>query len=447
MENHPHEKSNWIQELSNQSWNLELVVSGAAIFSTSFLPELTDSAISSYYENYQISEDIYNQVLPTLAYSFAKASAYLLIFTFVVHFIFRAFWIAIVGLRAVFPNGINFDNIPNTNKEMAELYKSKFGTLDGFIVKVDKLCSQIFSIAFVLVLFSIMMAIMYIVAFVATVGFKTYFPEIFLKAKPFLIALGIGFWVFTMVIMALGYQEKYREHPTIGKLYKKIVLGSTFIYMGMYKPIQYINFTFGSNMPHKKYLKAVTLIGFTFFILAMGIYMSKLLDNVGVPILESRNYYSTGSADNKINSSFYDNQRGENEPMPQASIQSDIISEPFLKLFINYPKVLDQNLSLICKDPVFADSLRNSQKRPIKDKARLSCLSEYFQIAINDSTIKSPEFLFEETIQAKGLKAFLNTKNCKIGRNTLYIKTMQTDSLPKKVWGDYVTIPFWYAED
>ena len=131
-------KSNWIQELSNQSWNLELVVSGAAIFSTSFLPELTDSAISSYYENYQISEDIYNQVLPTLAYSFAKASAYLLIFTFVVHFIFRAFWIAIVGLRAVFPNGINFDNIPNTNKEMADLYKSKFGTLDGFIVKVDK---------------------------------------------------------------------------------------------------------------------------------------------------------------------------------------------------------------------------------------------------------------------------------------------------------------------
>ncbi len=36
------EKSNWIRELSNQSWNLELVVLGAAIYSTSFLPELTD---------------------------------------------------------------------------------------------------------------------------------------------------------------------------------------------------------------------------------------------------------------------------------------------------------------------------------------------------------------------------------------------------------------------
>ena len=95
MENTPHEKSIWIQELSNQSWNLELVVSGAAIFSTSFLPEIADKAISSFYENYQISSDISSQVFPTLAYSFGKSSAYLLIFTFIIHFIIRAFWIAL----------------------------------------------------------------------------------------------------------------------------------------------------------------------------------------------------------------------------------------------------------------------------------------------------------------------------------------------------------------
>jgi len=440
-------KSNWIQELSNQSWNLELVVSGAAIFSTSFLPELTDRAIASYYENYQVSSDIYNQVLPTLAYSFGKAASYLLIFTFIVHFIVRAFWIAIVGLRAVFPQGINFENIPNTNKEMAKMYKEKFGTLDGFIVRLDKLCSQIFSIAFVLVLFSCMMALLYLLGFVCTIGFKTYFPEFYGKTKPILLAIGVLIMGFSSLIMAVGTKEKYREHPIIGKLYMAIVGKSTFLYMGMYKPIQYINFTFGSNMPRKKYFKAVLLIGFVFFTTAMSIYVSKLFEHVGIPIMESRSFYSTGTAEHRLSSSFYDNQRAENDEMAEASIQSDIIEEPFLKLFINYTKVLDEDLSMICKEPVLADSLRNSEKRLIKDKARLSCLGEYFQIVLNDSTISSAEFFFEETAQAKGLKTYLSTEKCKIGRNTLYIKTIQIDSLPKKVWGDYVAIPFWFSKD
>jgi len=276
MENTPHEKSNWIQELSNQSWNLELVVSGAAIFSTSFLPELADKAISSYYLNYQISRELSSEVFPTLAYSFGKSSAYLLIFTFIIHFIFRAFWIALVGLRAVFPQGINFDNIPNTTKDMAEMYKQKFGTLDAYIVKLDKLCSQIFSIAFVLVLFSIMMAILYLVGFVATVGFKTYLPVVYEKTKIiFLVLLGL-IWTFSMVIMAIGSKEKYRSKPMLGRLYKATIEKSTFLYMGMYKPMQYINFTFGSNMPHKKYFRTVLIIGFTFFTVAIGIYSFKL---------------------------------------------------------------------------------------------------------------------------------------------------------------------------
>ncbi|MCP9769972.1 hypothetical protein EGI22_18870 [Lacihabitans sp. LS3-19] len=446
MENHPHEKSNWIQELSNQSWNLELVVSGAAIFSTSFLPELTDSAIASYYQNYQISSDLYSQVLPTLAYSFGKASAYLLISSFIVHFIFRAFWIALVGLRAAFPQGINFDNLPNTTKEMAEMYKEKFDSLDGFIVRLDKLCSQIFSIAFVLVLFSIMMALLYILGFVATIGFKTYLPSLYEITKPVFLGLLGVLWLFSMLIMAAGYTEKYREHPIIRKLYKATVEKSTFLYMGMYKPIQYINFTFGSNMPHKKYFKSVMVIGFIFFTLSIGIYTTKLFEHAGISMMESRNFFSSGSPEYQINSSFYDNQRAENDEMPEASIQSDVIQEPFLKLFINYSKVLDEDLSKICKEPVLADSLKNSQKRPIKDKARLECLGEYFQISLNDSTMNSNEFFFEKTDRAKGIKIYLNTEKCKIGRNTLYIKTLEIDSLPKKVWGDYVAIPFWYFD-
>lgn len=68
-------------------------------------------------------------------------------------------------------------------------------------------------------------------------------------------------------------------------------------------------------------------------------------------------------------------------------------------------------------------------------------------IALNDSTLQPVEFFFEEYNPTKGLKTYLSTEKCKTGRNTLYIKAMATDSLPKKVWTDYVAIPFWYAKD
>ena len=447
METPSPEKSNWIQELSNQSWNLELVVSGAAIYSTSFLPELTDTAIESYFENYQLSSSVVNQVFPLLAYSFAKSSAYLLIITFAVHFILRAFWIAIVGLRAVFPQGINYENIPNTSKSLAETYKKKFGTLDGFIIRLDRFSSQIFSIAFVLVLFSLMLALLYLLIFTGTVGIKTFFPEFYSQAKPILVIVGEVILVASLVLVLLSANEKYREHPVIGKLLMQFIDKSTWLYMGMYKPIQYINFTFASNLPRKKYYFTVSFIGLFFFGLALSIYLDKMLTHYGITHLESRNFYSTGTSEHKLTPNFYDNLRPENERIEAASIQSDVVEGAFLKLYINYSKIFDADLAKICKEPTLPDTLKKYKQRLLVDKSRLACFNQYFKIALNDSTFDSVELFFEDQGTTKGLRTYLSTEKCKIGRNTLYIKTMNVDSLPKKVWTDYVAVPFWYAKD
>jgi energy-coupling factor transporter transmembrane protein EcfT len=163
----------------------------------------------------------------------------------------RAFWIAMVGLRAVFPQGIDFDKIPNTSKELAEEYKNSFISLDTFIVRLDKICSQIFSIAFLLVLFSIMMAMTYSFAFIGTIGLKTYFPQFFAIVKPIFLVLFIGLMIFTFLITYLTSKPQYREIPLVAKLSKHYIQKSKWLFLGLYKPMQYINFTFGSNLPRK----------------------------------------------------------------------------------------------------------------------------------------------------------------------------------------------------
>ncbi|MFY7912868.1 MAG: hypothetical protein ACOVO2_25085 [Emticicia sp.] len=449
MENPTQDKSNWLQELSNQSWNLELVVSGAAIFSTSFLPEFVDKVTFSYFENYQFNTEISSTIFPNLAFSFAKAASYLLIFSFFIHFILRAFWIALVGLRAVYPKGIDYDKLPNTNNELKGIYKNWFGSFDDYIVRLDKNCSRIFSIAFIMVLFSVMISVMYLVIFISIILFKTYNADLYAKIRNIAMISVVALLALVFVFVSIMNKEKYRDNPVLSKWFVRMVKMMSLMYFGMFKPLNYIGFVFASHIPHKTYYRFMLTLMLSFSVLAMVIYTKTATEHAGIPFMEPRSYYSTGSADHKLNTNYYDNLRSGEDYIWEASIQADIIQEPFIKLFINYNKVLDAKLTKIYKEPKIAENLDKHKKRLIKDKARLDSFGEYFKIAINDSTLNSIEFFYDEhgAIKTKGLTTYLSSEKCKIGRNTLHIKALQTDSLPKKVWSEYITIPFWYAKD
>lgn len=92
----------WLRALTEKSWNLELVISGAAIFLANYLPAAADDMLRYYLENLVMDEDFKKISLPLLVYSFMKVVAWLLILTFVVHFVMRAFWAGVVGLHTVY---------------------------------------------------------------------------------------------------------------------------------------------------------------------------------------------------------------------------------------------------------------------------------------------------------------------------------------------------------
>jgi hypothetical protein len=449
LENTPQDKSNWLQELSNQSWNLEFVVSGAAIFSTSFLPQLLDDALASYFENYQLSDSLINEVLPILAYSFGKASSYLLIFTFILHFVLRAFWIAMVGLKAVFPSGIKYKNLPNSSDEVKEHMKKKLGKVDDYIISLDKTCSQIFSIAFYGVLMSLMIAVFYLLSFLITVVSKTYTPQVYVIIRNALLTVFSLVFIFFLSVTILSFRKENREKPYFIKMQKMLIRLTSLMYFGFDKPLNHILLIFASNIKLKKYYTYLIVSTIAFMVLAMSIYMNKLFTHIGLPVLDSRNYYTSGSTDYQLKPTFYDNLRPEGEFLQTASIQSDVIQDPFIKVFINYNKILDEKLAKICVEPKIPKDMERLEKRSLKDKTRTDCFNTYFKIAINDSTLKSVEFYFTEhgVTKSKGLSAYVSSENCKIGRNLIHIKALEVDSLPKKIWTSYVTIPFWYAKN
>jgi hypothetical protein len=98
----PHQLS----DLTSQSWNLELVISGAALFATLNLPDFLDSLLAYYRYNLMTDTDFIHEALPTQTMGLIKGASYFLFGAFLAHFIMRAFWAGLVGLLAVYPDGI-----------------------------------------------------------------------------------------------------------------------------------------------------------------------------------------------------------------------------------------------------------------------------------------------------------------------------------------------------
>ncbi len=449
MESPQPDRKNWLSELSGQSWNLEMLISGAAIYSTSFLPELMDSVLDSFFENYLMDDQPLNLVLPMMAYGVAKTASYFLIATFVVHFVFRAFWVGMVGLRAVYPDGIVYEKLPKVNDQLRENYRKTFGDSDDFIIRLDRLCSQIFSMAFVLVLFSLLMAIMYLGGFVFTVFFKSLAPKLFAEWGGVINkVLMVVFFSFAGVFLILSL-KRVREHPFWGRFYTQMAKSSKWMYFGLYKPMNHIMLVFASHVSYRRYMVVSIGTAIAFFTITITFFTQKLFEHNGLPWLESRQFYTSGSFAYQLLPNQYDNLRTDGERIAEATIQSDVVREPFLKVFINYTRAIDAGVEQICKVPVASDSLRRQNRRKTLDKARIECIQQYFQIALNDSVYQNIDFLYETHVAQKtpGISTYIATERLVMGRNTLTVKTIDPDSLPKRHWKTHTVIPFWFAPE
>jgi hypothetical protein len=145
-----------------------------------------------------------------------------------------------------------------------------------------------------------------------------------------------------------------------------------------------------------------------------------------------------------INPTAYDNQRAENEYVARASIQADVISEPFIRLYIAYPKALDTLLTQLAKTPARIDTLPRLEKRRQFAIWSSQQMSQLMRITVNDSLYGSPDLLFTQRGQLgqRGWQTVLIPTNLRAGKNTIQID-IQADSLMKPA--KITTIPFWYV--
>lgn len=134
--NHKYEDSTfkqWLDRLQQESWQLELIISGVAIFGllNSFEPFLESFGRIAL----KIQDMIYLQILFSMGFSVIILSLYALTFCLILHIILRGLWIGAIGLR-YFSGDIDYSSLGYTDT-FTKYLKNRIGSFDKYIAKLE----------------------------------------------------------------------------------------------------------------------------------------------------------------------------------------------------------------------------------------------------------------------------------------------------------------------
>ncbi len=438
-------RPDWLKSLAEKTWNLELLISGAATYFASYLPELTDKAFFYFLDNFTSAAAADRSKLPILAYSFLKIIAYLLPLTFIVHFIMRAFWASLVGVHTVYPQGIVYDRLPGQKAFSKELYAKKFGALANYILRLDKLCNQVFGFAFVIVLFAVGLSMIYLILFGLLLLSRTYFPN-------FVSDSILLFFMLLAILPAFAQQFADRINPekyprVVSTLKYLLMLLPKMMFPLIFTPFTYLSMIFSTNVSKRKFY--MVLFG------VMTLVMTGAFFNLFVTVskLKKADFHfgaqkHWGEYENRYttHAESYEDQLPENGRTGSVMVPSEMVSGPLLKVFVSYTKSFDDVLNVYCgQQPELSDSIPKIRRRAMQDSLKSVCFTNNLQVMINDSSFQTTEWVFQRhaITGAPGVITYLPTQRFKTGKNVL---TVQLPSAAKRDSLFFVgEVPFWFG--
>lgn len=429
-----------LDSLQQQSWELELIISGFAIFGlfTAYEPLKTEML------NAENSQQIYRFVINLVLF----LACSILLFNLLLHVVLRGLWIGALGLRYV-SGDIEFDKLRYTDKFINYL-KKKIVSFDRYIANLENYCSVLFAVSFLLIFY--VLALTIIIILVALIGNFVVDNE----TLPSWISgyLGPGLMVFLGFGMLLTFidfitQGLLKRNKWVAKVYFPIYwIFSLLTLSFLYRPLVY-NF-----LDHKFGKRIIFLLTPIYF---------------GILTLTGLEYRNSNYVDPSLNSSsFFANKENyrdmvvEGKEFPaQISIPSKVISTPYLHVFISFSERIEDRIfnfnnslkpekdlrGLVSSNIQFNSNwFDESEKKDSLRQAYLKTFNEIYSFRI-DTLEYYGDFIFtNDKANNLGFESYLNIKGLQEGKHLLRLKRKekQKDTFITTIRG---TIPFWYYKD
>lgn len=401
-------------------WELELLISGAVVFSLVQMPGQVDEWFAGVQPH--VAERTHFGAF--MLYTYVKLILYTLITCFVLHLTMRAYWVGLIGLETVFPRGVRWDN-STYGPVMTEVYREKIGRLQPRIDAADRFCSILFPLAFtVVMLFFFSIAILAAAAGLAFgISRLLWGGENFGPVLIGIFAVTAGIPLVTWIadrtwgarVERGGRGHRLLRRASLASYYANAmpIYGTTFMTL-------FTNMRKGSRYPAMYALLA----------LLFGVFMVKdVFLARGIVTSGDEVYLPDAEGAFGIRPGFYESQRHPDDVYDRMpSIQSDVVADPYLKLFIPYaPLRHGQAFAEQCPGvrPLSPGGVRMDTADPPDSaavRAVLDCWTRLQPVALNGQPIR-PAFRFYTHPHSgiRGILAYIPVQGLPRGENLLTV--------------------------
>lgn len=312
-------------------WELELLISGAVVFSLLQVPGVVDG--------------IFGRLQPHLAerahfgafmlYTYIKLILYTLISCFVLHLGTRAYWVGLIGLEAVFPHGVRWED-STYGPVMTDVYRKKLGRLQPRIDAADRFCSILFPLAFTLVMLFAYSVVMLGVVTLLAFGVS----RLLLDGRHFGVVCGVIFGIALLVPLTAWALDRtlgprLKPGDTGEKVIRRLSLAAYYVNaMPAYGTVFMTLFSNAKKGARYPMMYALMAVLFGFF-MVKDVFVSR-----GVVLTTEHLYLPDTPGEFGVRAAYYESQREPGDVYDRTpSIQSDVVRDPYIKLFIPYTPI------------------------------------------------------------------------------------------------------------
>jgi len=421
--------SKWLEKVKSNSWESEILIVGFVLIillqTKDFFPFLIEN-MTTYNSFNSGVYSLANKLIIPFLLKILYTCNLILVVNLSFYLLIRGLWVGIIGLSSVFPDGVNINRL-NYNQLFANrLFKHD---LDSYSHRVDYVCSSIFSISFLLimVLLSIGFFIIETIFLILFIDYLTeplmYSEQYFFQLIPDLIRrivsyamsiiLGLFFvlgFIYIMDFILLS-PLKVIKNKYFGYVYNLLDRLFRFVFIIFIYEMLYL--TFISNLKKRYiYLFMVLVVTLTSFMTSWEFIDNNFYETQSSRKFSKYNYNYENLLENSIR--FNKNHAMKNKG---PIIQSDIVNEPYIRLFIPYDSSYDNFFENCINDSLIV--------KKIKKDAFLQCAEMFFLVSIDDDAILDLDYTyFTHYIEDRmGFNTIFATEGLSKGNHVLEINS------------------------
>lgn len=416
------------------TWEMELLLSAATVFGLMQLPAMLDGLLYATMPRFEREAG----TLILLPYVYIKAAVQMLVLTFLLHLGLRGYWIALVGLRSVYPAGVNWEGL-RWGPVYARVVRRRFAPLPELIEHADNRASKVFG-------FGIGFAVA-LLAPLLLLGLAAVLTYVFYRGLGRSVAW-LTLWNWLIAILILPYLLAAAVDRLFGR---RLAPGSRVArVLGWLFPF-YLRLGFGSfvNYPVTLFLshygrrRGGIAILLTVMVMVIASMLGQFRERLGAEIGQygALSGTATGQARTLLPAHYAD-RRGDGASLtPVPFIPSDVVEGDYLRLFIPYRPTRD-NPALRARCPEI-----ESAAGPDALARTLDCLALLYPVALDGIVIADPQFDRAEDAATglRGVQSMIRVADLAPGRHELQISRpspagpRQPDEKPEPPY----VIPFW----